>query len=155
MTAVLEVVERCVADVQEARSALDDATSHLGDSMTVRRACDAVERNMREVVEQAEREARREISKCIRVEGTKSFIVDQADGTEHQVSAPERDRWLDDSVRIAPEVVDARRALREAEEDRVRGSDGLVLAERQYSAAKADLAAAVAVLNAITGTETR
>lgn len=155
MTAILDIVERAIADVQEARSALDDATSHLGDAMTVRRACDVVERNMRDALEEVEREARREISKCIRVEGTKSFIVDQAAGTEHQVSAPERDRWLEDSVRIDPDVVAARRAMREAEDDRVRGADGVHLAERQYSAAKADLAAAVAVLNAMNGTETR
>lgn len=150
-----EVILPAVADVQEARAELRNRTERLGDLLTVRRAVDAVAVDAREHLEQAATEARREISKCVRVEGTKSFIVDQGDGTEHQVSAPERDKWIEDSIRIAPEVVDARRALREAEDDRTRALDAVDVGQRTYSAAKADLAAAVAVLHAITGTETR
>lgn len=161
-----------------ARQALADALAHIGDAQRDVRAAQEEERNAKENLADALTEAEWETrEQRIEKQSNKTWWVTDDDETEMvpvaaagphggevvgpqptgrklrvQVTADEARDRLAREARKHPTVIEADTAVRKAEDATYAARDRLTLAEKRFSAAKADVQAACAQLTALANT---
>lgn len=112
-------------------------------------------RNADEALKVATVAAEWSLSGCFEVRSNKTWLVVGADGGEipddeqRSMTADEKKSWIATYARNQPGVDEATTRLRTAEHDVAGYTDALVIAEKSLSAARADLDASVAHLNAL------
>lgn len=141
---------RRIADLDAAVAAYDEAQDLLRQALEE-------ERIVAETVDQATSAAEWDIAGRIVVEGSKRFILtgvrtDDGDEVRRQVTAEEAKQWVAGEAGRQPEVELAARQLVQAKHVTAGRRDQLALADKRIGASKAQLAAATAVLQALTHT---
>lgn len=137
-----------VTDVDEARELFASALINLRGVYRDHRHATQALRTVKGEAGATERSARADAFGCLIVEGNKTLLAG-ADGSRIPMSAPERDAWVAERVKAA--VADASAVVDAAQAAVDEKAEALTLAERTFTQAKADLAAAVAVLDAMAG----
>ena len=137
------------AGVVKARHALADALDALAAAQKTKREADNDERLHQENVAKAVAAAEWELDGRFVVEGNKTYLTLDGDNRK-AMTADERKRYKADEALKDPQVRQATSALRDAEHRTAEARDALAVADKRLSVARADLDAAVAVLNALT-----
>lgn len=152
------------AGVLKARRALAEAVDFIDVSLTSHRSAQEAERQAQDAYDEAIGDAEWELDTHFVTESNKTLLVIKQceyalapnwkefhdPFVEHQcretrpMTADERKAWKANESRRMPAVKAAADELRKATQERDRTKDEIVLAERRFSARKADLAAAVA-----------
>lgn len=141
------------AGVHKARADLIGALDILNHAQEAKRTAEAQERTAKDAHTDAAVEAEWALAEsCFDLRSNKTWLVKDAQGKpldeaqQRSVTADEKRTWIAHHVGQAPEVKRTAKVLREAEANTARARDDVNLAERRFSASKAELTAAVAVL---------
>lgn len=135
--------------LQRARAVLRDAPAILSHAQDVFRACQEAERRAKDALETATYDAEWNLQSCFEVRSNKTWLVRNADGTavpddQRSLSATEKKEWLAQEAAKDPKVIEATAVLRKAEAETAAARDAVVLADKAFSAARADLDGAIA-----------
>lgn len=137
------------AGMNRARQRLVDALGNIAIQQGLVREQAEVVGQLRDAYDQALFAAEWALDARFVAEGNKVFLVTQLrDGVDERrpMTADERARWKTVEARQDPGVVAAGRALRDAESAYAATKDAVGVAEKAFSAARADLDAAIATV---------
>jgi len=137
------------------RRALENGLALIDAAQTQKRRCDAEQDAAKDEADQALAMAEWDLDGRFVTEGNKTFLVipahevgDQTVAEERRpMTADQRKEWKANEARTLPAVIAATKKLRQAEANTAEARDQVVLAERTFSARKADLNAAIAQLD--------
>lgn len=136
------------AGIVRARTLLESRLVELEATQTDYRKAQTAERDAKEALASAESEAEWELDGRFVSEGNKTFLVTGED--RKAMTADERAKWKSIEARKVPAVAKAAEVLRKAEALTADRRDAVTIADKSLSAARADLDAAIATLNAWT-----
>lgn len=163
----LEAVRHALNEtgIRRCRVAVTEAPGRIAEAQAALRVAAESERQAKEELAAETLAAEWDLDARFVTEANKTYLVEapcqdppahQSAGAEHgcaerrrQMTADERAKWKAAEAARAPAVVKAASALRLAEHATATARDALHVAERRFSAAKADLAGAVAELQAL------
>lgn len=129
------------AGMNRARQRLHDALGEIAKAQTAVREANDVRQRADDALVQADAEAMWELDSRFVVEGNKTYLVD---GDERRsMTADERAKWKSLQAQKSLPVIAASDASRAANRAVDSARDALALAERAFSAARADLDAAI------------
>lgn len=138
------------AGIGRAREGLRNAEAGYRAAQEAVRTAQGVERDARESHDETVTEEEWALSERRFVtESNKTWLLTDKGEKDRTLTADERRAWLSSEVRKKPAVALSAKALRVAEEATAAARDALASADRRFSACKADLAAAVALLNTL------
>lgn len=133
--------------IHDARRNLAGSLDLIADAQTAKRGADDELKLLTEAVDAAVLEAEWELDGQFVTEANKTFLVVGDD--RRQMTADERKAWKQAHALKHPTVAAALAARRAGESRANEARDALALAERRFSACKANLAAAVAQLETL------
>lgn len=140
------------AGMARSRRRVDDALQAIDVSQAAVRSAHTAVRTERDHFDQAVAEVEWELDAEFVAEGNKTFLVlNDADGepVRKQMTADERRDWKTREAAKNPRVRQHRARVLDAEAVLAEARDGLTLAEKQFTAARIDLEAAIATVTTL------
>lgn len=137
------------AGVARARRELHVAVEAIESAQHVLRLAQEAERNAADALDAATADVDAALDRRFVIEGNRTWLLTERGDKDRTLTADERARWREREARKIPAVARAAHALRRAEQETASAQDGLALAERVFSARRADLAAAVSVVETL------
>lgn len=140
------------AGIYRARQRVNDAIDIFDRSQRDYRKAQEAERDAKEAADSALAEAEWELDGRFEVRANKHYLVeaDKPEDAQRSMTADERAKWKAVEARKLPVVAKALAEVRKAEATTADRRDAVTIADKTLSAARADLDAAIAVLQAWT-----